>query len=378
MKNIFSAILSRPYVVLISAWVLFEVMWYVSLGLHFDQESLKYILQADNIIEHHSLTELRYIFYGLTIAVITAARLLHIGLNGAVLILMVINLFSYLYFLKALIKLFSGNTLVPLIVIMLLLSFWPYQSWTLYLYSESAFYSMVMLLFAQLILFREMSGRFLISTAIILLLTVVSRPLGILFVFPVLFFIFFHLNKKQKLYFYLAVLGSFLMLNYVVQIVFTTTSDWSLQKPFLEENLICDLPTVAHPQNLILSQSSSQLYQLIFYITHNFSHFSHLALLRLKLFFLLIREYYSAVHNAYLLATIIVIYLGIIIGIRKVFRRLKLPLFAFTLGVIFFFSVTIAMQCDDWHNRFYLTLMPLLVTMAAGGIFPEKYIQRSE
>jgi hypothetical protein len=70
-----------------------------------------------------------------------------IGLYGAVFIIMIINLLSYLYFFKALKKVFDSR-IPAFLVILFLLSFWPYQTWSLFLYTECMFYSVVMVLFS--------------------------------------------------------------------------------------------------------------------------------------------------------------------------------------------------------------------------------------
>jgi hypothetical protein len=42
----------------------------------------------------------------------------------------------------------------------------------------------------------------------------------------------------------------------------------------------------------------------------------------------------------------------------------------FIFSSIIMFSMAIAFQCDDYHNRFFLTLVPFLVTMAAVEVVP--------
>jgi hypothetical protein len=163
---------------------------------------------------------------------------------------------------------------------------------------------------------------------------------------------------------------AFFLLAWVVQVVFTTTPDWNMQRAFLEENIICDMPVTVSNSQLEVSDHPNQLYRLFFYITHNFSHFSGLALTRLKYFFLNTRPYYSSLHNAYLLIILFLIYACILIGIRNIKRLLPVSLLTFIFSVIFFFALAIAFQCDDYHNRFFLTLMPLLTVLAVAGATP--------
>jgi hypothetical protein len=215
-----------------------------------------------------------------------------------------------------------------------------------------------------------MDLKFLASTFFTLLLVILTRPLGVLFVFPVLFFLYFHLNNKQKIFFYGLLIVAFFLLSWVVQVVFTTTPDWNMQRAFLEENIICDMPVAVTNSNLVVSDHPNQLYRLFFYITHNFSHFSWLALTRLKYFFLNTRSYYSVMHNVYLLSCLFFIYACIIIGIKRIRKTFSTSVIFFIFSTVFFFAMAIAFQCDDYHNRFFLTLMPLLTVLAVAGVLP--------
>ena len=127
---------------------------------------------------------------------------------------------------------------------------------------------------------------------------------------------------------------------------------------------------VVSNSNLEVSDHPNQLYRLFFYITHNFSHFSGLALTRLKYFFLNTRTYYSVTHNAFLLISLFSIYACILIGIKRIRKTFPTSLLVFIFSAIFFFAVAIAFQCDDYHNRFFLTLMPLLTVLAVAGAQP--------
>ena len=143
-----------------------------------------------------------------------------------------------------------------------------------------------------------------------------------------------------------------------------------MQRAFLEENIICDMPVVVNNHTLAVSDHPNQLYRLLYYVTHNFSHFSGLAFTRLKYFFLNTRPYYSFAHNAYLLTNLFFIYARILIGIKTIRKGFSTAQVVFVISVIFSFALAIAFQCDDYHNRFFLTLMPLLTVLAFAGWLP--------
>jgi hypothetical protein len=349
----------RGRILLLVIWLLAQLFYSWKFGFIFQLEADKYIREAHFILANHHFSEARYLFYFTTIFIIAVSYLLHIGLYGAIFLIMIINLLSYFYFYKALEYKFP-NTSIPFFVCVLLVTFWPYQIWSVFLYTESLFYSMVIMLFANLLLFRKMSWHFLCTTFIILSIVILTRPLGILFVIPVLLFVYLHLNKQQKIFFFFIVLLAVVLINKIVQVIFTTTSDWSMKRAFLDESIICDIPKPSG-RPLDLSNNSSQFYQLFYYVTHNFSIVLNLALTRLRYFFFMVRDYYSLPHNVYLLVFLFSLYGMVIVRLKQVWRKMGKAIMLFVFSSILLFAMAVAFQCDDYHNRFFLTLMPFFV-----------------
>jgi hypothetical protein len=343
-------------------WLFFSIIWYVFFGFNFQLEGEKYGLEADYFTTHGHFSQARYLFYSSTILIIVMAKSVFQDLHYALFLLLGINLFCYLRFYKSLTVFFLQKQ-YALAIIIFLLAFWPFQSWTMYLYTENIFYSLILLLFAQILQFKRLTALYLAQLGLILLLLLISRPFGILFIFPVFLFLFFRATKKTK---WILALGSMLGLFIfyrISQVVFTTTPDWTVQRSFLEENLICDIPTTKGNSGLDTIQSNNQLKALFYYITHNFGHFTGLALARLRLFFLLIRDYYSPLHNIFLLMVVVPVYVIFAAGFSKIRKKIPLPLLVFMLSVIVIFAASIAMQCDDYHNRFFLCLLPFFIFM---------------
>ena len=112
----------KDYLIVVIAWLLFESIWFYKFGFNFQQEATKYIDEANFISDNHHFSQGRYLFYLSTIIIIAVSFLLKTGLYGAVITIMVINLFSYLYFFKALRKNFV-NPVPRFLIILFLLSF---------------------------------------------------------------------------------------------------------------------------------------------------------------------------------------------------------------------------------------------------------------
>jgi hypothetical protein len=132
----------------------------------------------------------------------------------------------------------------------------------------------------------------------------------------------------------------------------------NLMLPFIKENIICGVNTTAYADIVILDNNAS-LYGLFYYIAHNPLHFLELAWLKTISFFGLIRSYYSIPHNLFLILFYYPFYVMTIFGIRNKLRNGKKDLLFF-ISIIFLYWFTTVLTCDDWHDRFFLTISPFL------------------
>ncbi|MEO7767192.1 MAG: hypothetical protein ABIS01_07190, partial [Ferruginibacter sp.] len=101
------------------------------------------------------------------------------------------------------------------------------------------------------------------------------------------------------------------------------------------------------------------------YLTHNFSHFLHFTAIKLQYFFFMTRPYYSKAHNYFLLSNTITIYFLMIIFlfIKKI--KFDKAIVFFLISTITVYTLTIIVQCDDYQNRFILSIFPFFVIFAA-------------
>jgi hypothetical protein len=123
----------------------------------------------------------------------------------------------------------------------------------------------------------------------------------------------------------------------------------------------------ARPASVIVTGNSNSLYGLAFYITHNFGQFIRLAWLKTVAFFGLTRGYYSRWHNAGLVLIFYPIQVAAIAGIGWWFRQ-HLKKWLFLVSVLLMTWITVVMTCDDWHNRFYLNIVPFLILLSLPAV----------
>ena len=366
------------YHIIIILWLISTAIYIKHFGLFTHLEAEKYIYQAKNLIEHGSFTSVRFLFYCITILIIAFSFLIKTGIIGVFFLQAGLNLFSILLFRKALNKLFIHET-TSFLVIVCLLMFWPYQSWISFLYTESVFYSSILILTSSVILYTPHQTKHLVYLFGSLLLVVLSRPLGILFSAGVFVFLFYYSSEKIKKMLWISSIAFIAIFIFTVNTIFSNISDWYITKPFVEESIICDLPN-SYPSGLKLNliHNNSPLLELFYYITHNFKHFIQYAFLKLKYFIGMTRPYYSKSHNLILVSYGVFMYTLTLISffIRKTKRVFGILLFL--VPTILLYTLTIIFQCDDYHNRFMLSIFPFFVIMAGMTIdyFTNSYLSR--
>lgn len=358
-------ILKYDRLLLLLCWMISAAFYLKVFGIVTIQEAIKYIREANRFIDGSNFSQPRYWFYCTTIFIIALAFKLKLGIIGAFVLQSLFNLFAFSFFYTELKKLFQ-IPFTALFVIAYLLLFWPYQSWIVFLFTESAFFSAILILLGAIMRYKPDSIKHIIIISFALLLVIISRPLGILFIPAVYAYFFYSANKKWKI-----ILGGisvllFIAVFYIINIIFSTIPDWHITQAFEQESIICDLPTTTPSHTAIyLAAGATPVYQLFYYVTHNFEHFLYFMTVKLQYFFLLMRPYFSKAHNYYVLLNVVPIYLLALVSffIKQVKFNRGITLFLATILAVY--TVTIIFQCDDYHNRFILSIYPCFVVLAA-------------
>jgi hypothetical protein len=204
----------------------------------------------------------------------------------------------------------------------------------------------------------------LIVVLITLTLISVTRPTGLLFLPPTflyLYFRFFHgPGSVYKISFLLLLTALFF---YFLNAAIGSGGELDFMLPARTEQIICGVATVPSPVAIDEAKNYNSVYGLFYYVTHNFSQFSRLALKRTIAFFGVLRSYYSMLHNVCLVLLYYPIYILATLAARY---WLKKPLILlYIISLVFLNLITAVVSCDDWHNRFFLTITPYLIFLAA-------------
>lgn len=352
---------------LLALFIVIHLTLLMTIGIQTGLEADKYIGEGTNLYQGRSLSEGKYWFYAPVILLVWLCKTLHISVEWIILVQIVISAFSQYCFYRMLESLVGRG--IAMVSSILLLICIPYQIWNLHLYSDSLFISFCLLLTYQVFRSSEKRSYKAIFVALpVMVLVMFSRPSGILLIIPFCVYFIAIANTTTTRIINSLITISLIGMGYLAaNFVFRQSSDMSVLVPYIEEHIICFVPTRSANDSLQVAQTGNAVHDLWYYITHNPGHFVKMILLRLKSIFSLHRPYYSTLHNIYLITFTAFLYLTAIAGIAQLFRW-KSATKIFLLLLLFFYPVLIALQCDDWHSRFIMIIFPYLCMLSALGL----------
>ena len=340
----------------------------MAFGVYDKEEAVKYIYEADFFMQAGHFSQPKYVFYSSYIFLEILAVKLHAGLIGVYIFQLLLNALATWCFFKLAFKI-SANRSAAYISTLLLILCIPFQKWTAYLFTESVFFSLVIiytyLLFAQ---FRKANMR-PILLFLLLFLLIISRPTGMLVIPASLLLASHYLWVNGKKWLLLAVwLPGLAGLALLLDTAIKGKGEFDFILPFLEGHVICGLNPVheGSPEVTIYGEYKQGLWALIVFIFNNFPDVLRLSFLRLGAFFGMVRTHYSTLHNILLIAGFYPVYLLSCFGFGFIKRRAK-PFNVFAITLIATFAASVMLTCDDWHNRFIMPVMPLIFIYAGIG-----------
>ena len=250
---------------------------------------------------------------------------------------------------------------------LLLLLTQTFQMWTVYLYTESVFSSLLILFTYSFFALNRAFTKNLLLTILLFVLLILARPTGLL-LSPVLliYFLFLFINQKEYLK---AILFTALItlvfvgvLNYAMQ----SSTTFNFVKPFIENQIICDVPTQILYKPVSIT-SSNTLVGIFDYIMHNKKQTFLLAYQRFISYWGMQRSTNSRSHNLFFACFFYPIYLFGVFGAIELFKREK-GVLIFITSTFIFFTFSVMISCDEWSNRFIVPIIPFVMMLGAIGI----------
>ncbi|MDP4263022.1 MAG: hypothetical protein Q8941_10875 [Bacteroidota bacterium] len=349
-------------IILASCWVVVEASLFYRYGIVTELEAAKYIAEADNLIAKGTVSSPNFWLYSTQIFLITAAKQLNAGYIPVAMVQWLFNGLATWYFYKFAARI--SNKITGVITALLLVFNIPLQTFNFFLQTESLFCSFTLLFSCYLLSLEKLTLKNFMAVFLFLLLICFTRPTGLLWVpctFLYLFFRFFRpLSVLVKTIITgIASIGFLFFLNAALG----SGGELDFMLPFRDERIICGVPTLSHFIEIKTSRNPNSVFGILYYITHNSGQFLRLAWLRSRAFFGLFRTYYSTGHNIYLGLCFYPLYFFSLLSIRQWMRQNK-HLLLFCSSLVMLTWVSVILTCDDWHNRFFLSVVPYIYILA--------------
>lgn len=357
-----STIGSRP-LILFLAWLSINGFILAHRGIYLQGESIKYIRQAHLLLQTGRVESPSMWLY--IIPTILIACCIKTGLSFAyvVLIQLLLNLIATGFFYRTVARLLSDERTAFIGTLVMVLNYF-YQEFNAFLYTESIYYSLTLILSCYLIRIQTLTIKRSLGVLLLLILVSFTRPSGLLFLPPAflyLFLVFFKEMATAKKIALLAGIG--IAFLFFLNLALGSGGQLDFMLPFRDERIICDVPTLPAFLPIRTTANGNSVYGLLYYILHNPVQFIRMAGLRSMAFFGLYRSYYSTIHNAWLIGYFYCIHLAALAAIPWWIKHRASACWYF-LSAIGLTWLTVMLTCDDWHNRFYLTISPFLIMLA--------------
>jgi hypothetical protein len=355
----------RHLLLLVTIWVAVQGLFLFSHGIIATGEAEKYIGEAHTFLATGTLSVTNYWFYFTQIFALALSFKTGLGFTGVLIIQLFFNAWATWSFYRLAMQFFPQQTALTGTILLLLNH--PFQELNTYLQTESLFFSFTIIFGSWLLRLSRCTLLNVITAMLSLGLLSITRPTGLLLVPPTALYLFFRFFSTIDQRFKIAITAAVTILFiFIVNAAIGSKGEWNFILPYQQEQIICGLSRIEHTTAHINSNEDS-LYGLLYYITHHLGLFLKLAILKSVAFFGLLRSYYSTGHNFILAFFFYPIYMAFIISLKWWLKNEKYRLL-FLAGAIGLTWTTTILTCDDWHNRWLLSVSPWIILMALPAI----------
>jgi hypothetical protein len=318
-------------------------------------EAEKYISAADKVLSGDFLeVASEYPFY-LSYILFISLFLFLCNIKTVVIAQVILSFIASTCVQKTL-TLLKLNWLIALIGMLTFLLCYPIQIWSLTLFSDSFFISLITIIIYFTI---KTKSKFELALWVFLnVILVFSRPPG---TFLVLVFVMFHLHKVSiltvtRLYFTYALLFALLLIS----TFFVSTQSKGYIVPVAAGRVIVD--SLDYTVAGFSSKPKNNLAAAYHYLFQE-KGFGYLAVLYLRKsisFFTLTRPYYSFTHNM-IVSFFYLLYPLCIIGLMSLWKSGRKDIVLLFLTCIFNLMNLVALTYNEWHYRFTSPMFPFLI-----------------
>lgn len=341
---------------LLFIWIFVQAALLYTNGIVTNGEAEQYIYQAQYLIDHGRVSTGHYWLYFTEIILIATSLKLKTGFVLVVVVQLLLNLTATIKLFSLSKSIFKNNIPRYLLIIFFLVNV-PYQEYNSFLYTESCFYSLVIIYTCLLLELKNLQVNKIFILFLFLIVLCITRPTGLLFLPATIFYLTINFYREFKRGgISLAVVSTIIIFIFVLNIYLKTGGSLQIMIPFQQQMVICGVPTISEPP---LAPADNSMMRLWNFILTDTTVFFKLTKLKTTSFFGFTRDFYSPRHNIFLVSFYYPWYLLSAIGVAKHLQT-RFSTLACILSLIFLFWLTTIFSCDDWHNRFAITITPFL------------------
>jgi hypothetical protein len=355
---------TKSLVILGVLWTIVHLILLWHFGIVTEFESKKYIEQADSFLTNREYTSPNFIFYSIQILLIALSKSTNTYPHLIVFVQLLFNALSMALFYK-LNFYCTKNHFKAFIVTALLICMIYYEIYDLYLFTESLYFSFGIIYTYFLFSINKLSLKNIYLLILGMAVLYFTRPTGIFFIpSTIAFCVFKFYRNKALLLLALFFVAGILTLYYLLNFALGSGGELDFLLPYSKEMILCGVPTLQSTNAINIPLNKSPMEGLWYIMTHHSTLFFYLVNKRLAAFWGATREYYSPLHNMFLRIYFYTCYLIILFGLRKLFKKLIAETI-YLLCNIFLIMSTAALSCDEWHNRFLLSILPFLLLLVS-------------
>ncbi|WP_132055729.1 hypothetical protein [Pseudocnuella soli] len=353
-------------------WLSVNAICLYRFGIVTDYESIKYIANADLLVKEGHFMSPQFYLYSVQILLIAFSKTTGTFPILPVVIQLWVNAYATFCFYRVIVLL-NGRKKIAAITTAVFISMVYYQLYNTHLFTESLYFSFSIIFFSKLLKINRLYSIEIYGVILLLILLYFTRPVGVFFIAATFIFITLKFFRKRAIQIFTFV-GIFFLLLFTILINLSLniggTFDFLL--PFSEAHIICGVPTISPPHQLSVPIEKNSIQGILYVVTHYWDLYFPLMIKRFFAFWGVTRPYFEKWHNLILSFYFYTTYIVIAFGIKN-WRHHDAPVIAFALCMASLTMFSALLACDDWHNRFILSIFPILLILSTYA-FKEKRV----
>jgi hypothetical protein len=351
----------KQWIFLFTGWFFFQMLFLFLNRINSLGES-DFIATANSLAAGQwNIEPNNYLYFG-NILIVLFFRLTHISYEWIYLVQLSVGAIAFICFIRLMQRFFSNP--LSIMVTGLLFSACPFfQSWTVFLSSDSIFANLLIVA-VYLLTIPDPSLREKKWTLFFLLVMPFFRPVGFLLVGTAIFYWITNYSGKylRRIIFFS---GYLVLLSLFCWYCLTHAAYFFYPAHNSEASIICGYPSgLTRFIKLPYDPGRSMLH---FFISNPEMSW-RLMIYRLFSSFWMTRPYYSDKHNLFIAAVLIPYYFFAVTGIITLWRNKIFLKNAYILFGLMAFVLPNLLFCADWVNRFMLPPLVFIFILMAYGI----------